>query len=133
MNNLNKNNELKAKDCMSLNAPTTSADSSVSKVASDMVKNSVDIVYVTNKDRKLIGAVTVKQLVSKVVAKALNPKSLKTGMLMKFFPMSVSAEEPLSSIKKLFREFNLKYLPVEKNGKLVGMLSKDDISNKVHA
>lgn len=47
--------------------------------------------------------------------------------LMRVFPQALSPSEPAALARRMMREDNLRYLPVEDGGSIVGMISESDL------
>src|SRR3989344_6223138 len=71
----------------------------------------------------LLGIITEKDLVDKVLAKSLDPKTTKAKDVMTRIVHSVGPNEDLSIAIKKMAKANVKRLPVLDKGKLVGFLT----------
>lgn len=47
--------------------------------------------------------------------------------LMRVFPQALSPADPAALARRMMREDNLRYLPVEEDGKIVGMVSEPEL------
>jgi acetoin utilization protein AcuB len=53
------------------------------------------------------------------------------GAVMTSFPYFVEASDPVIKIEKLMHEHNIRHLPVQQNGKVVGIVSERDLFHRV--
>ncbi|MFT4326095.1 MAG: magnesium transporter [Candidatus Woesearchaeota archaeon] len=75
--------------------------------------DSLDYIYCIDKNQKLLGVFTVRQLFN-------NKKSIKIATLLQTKIISVSPHEKLEVVANIALRNNLKQIPVVKNGVLVG-------------
>lgn len=75
----------------------------------------------------LLGIITEKDLVDKVLAKSIDPKKTKTKDIMTKVVHSVSPNDDLLVAIRKMAKANVKRLPVLDNGKLVGFLTSKDV------
>ena len=53
------------------------------------------------------------------------------GAVMTSFPYFVEADETALAVEKMMDEHNIRHLPVQENGKLVGIVSERDLHHRV--
>jgi len=80
---------------------------------------------VVDADSKIIGIITEADIISKV-----NRDGLCVADIMSHDVIAISEETPVSEIAALLTERKIKRVPVVRDGKLVGIVSRADI---VHA
>jgi CBS domain-containing protein len=104
---------------------TASSDESVSDVAERMGSNRVGAVVVV-RDQALCGLFSERDLLNRVVARALDPKAIKVGDVATTDVVSVDVAQPLKQVLAIFRRKRFRHLPVTRDGKPVGILSTRD-------
>jgi len=76
----------------------------------------------------VIGILTEKDLVTRVVAENLDPSRTRVREVMTLNPITVYDDTPLETAARLMIEKGIGHLPVvDKAGRLVGILAKSDI------
>ena len=70
------------KDVMSSPAITVDEDAPVDKAAQIMAKGNIGCIIVTSKDRKALGIITERDLVTRVLAKNIKPNKLTAKEVM---------------------------------------------------
>jgi CBS domain-containing protein len=82
------------------------------------------------KNRQPAGIVTEKDLVNKVLAKRLDPSTIKVQEIMSSPLITVDPDAQLTTAAELMKEKNIRKLPVAKDGILYGMITARDISDE---
>ena len=107
---------------------TASPDMNAADAAGLMVANDIGVVPVTDQDR-LIGVVTDRDLVIRVIAERKDPGSVRLGDIATTRGIeTVSPDLQLCDARALMAERGIRRLPVVKEGRLVGMLSLGDVA-----
>jgi CBS domain-containing protein len=114
-----------ARDIMTTKVCTTSPEASVQEVAQLLYQKRISGVPVVNVDGMIIGIITEADIISKA-----NREGLHVADIMSHEIIAVSEETPVSEIATLLTERKIKRVPVLREGKLVGIVSRADI---VHA
>jgi CBS domain-containing protein len=114
-----------ARDIMTRNVYTTSAEASVQEVAQLLSRKNISGVPVIDKDGKMIGIVTEADIIGKV-----DREGLRAADIMSPEIIAVDEETRVGEIAMLLTEHKIKRVPVMRNGKLVGIVCRADI---VHA
>ena len=114
-----------ARDIMTIKVCTTSPEASVQEVAQLLYQKRISGVPVVNVDGMIIGIITEADIISKA-----NREGLRVADIMSHEIIAVSEETPVSEIARLLTERKIKRVPVLREGKLVGIVSRADI---VHA
>ena len=101
----------------------------VREAAAVMVEKGVGSIVVVDEAGRLIGIVTRTDILRHVVARGLNPDSVKIGDIMTKNPLYVLADTPIEEAARLMGSRGIGHLPVldPKTYKPVGMISKRDI------
>jgi CBS domain-containing protein len=84
----------------------------------------VRAVYVVGADSELIGVVTRKTLVTKVVAAGRDPSTTSVGDLAEAPYYTIDASTPLDEAFRFIEEQDAERVPVVDDGRLVGVISR---------
>lgn len=76
---------------------------------------------------KLIGIVTGWDLLTKVVAKGVDPNKVKVKEFMTSSPITCSPDYSILEAAKLMAKYGIKRIPVVNNDKVIGILTPYDI------
>lgn len=115
-----------ASDIMTRKVCTIHPEASVQEVAQLLSRERISGAPVVNAEGMIIGIVTEADIISKV-----GPKNPCVADIMSHEITSVKEETPVSEIAILLSERRIKRVPVVRNGKLVGIVSRADIVNAV--
>jgi len=102
-------------------------DESITRLAQIMAERGVDYVLVTSREGKPIGMVTSGDLISRVLAKGLNPDEVKAEEVMSSPLITVSPDESLTDALKKMVKFGVQHLVVIKQSKLIGVVQEREI------
>jgi CBS domain-containing protein len=80
------------------------------------------------KDGKLLGLVTDRDLVLRVVAERRDPTSVLVGEIATRSPVTVTPDMRMSEARDLMEKHRVRRLPVMKGDQLVGILSLGDVA-----
>ena len=82
----------------------------------------------SEQDFRPIGVLTDRDIVVAVVARGVDPRSLKVGDVMTRQPVTVAESDPLDRVLLEMRRVGVRRVPVVGHrGQLVGILSLDDV------
>ncbi|HZD78650.1 MAG TPA: CBS domain-containing protein [Actinomycetota bacterium] len=104
-----------------------SPDMTAADAAGLMRSFDVGVVPVVDGDR-LIGLVTDRDLVVRVLADRLDPTQVKLQEIATTSTVTISPDQQLSDARTLMAERQIRRLPVTKDGRLVGILSMGDLA-----
>lgn len=79
---------------------------------------------------KPVGIVTERDLVNKVIAKEIDPLTIKVSQIMASPLVTIDPDEDLLKASELMRDNAVKKLPVVRNGIIYGIITAEDIANK---
>ena len=119
---------MKVKDIMSERLITVSPDENLAVAARLLSRYNIGALPVCGKDGKLRGMVTDRDIVLRCVATEDDPNSMKVSEIMTRRVISVRADEPLEVATGFMSQKQIRRIPVEEDGKLVGMVSLADIA-----
>jgi CBS domain-containing protein len=117
------------KDAMTAKPVTVDRTTSAAEAANLMAKGEFGPLPVVE-GSKLIGIVTDRDLVIRVMAKGRDPKETPVGDVCTEDPVAVPADEGLDEAIGLMERHQVRRLPVVKEGRLVGMLSQADLARE---
>lgn len=106
---------------------TVRADVSVAKAARAMWDQEVGCLVVIGKERELIGIVTERDILGKVVAASVPPASVTVGEIMTSPIVSCRRDTPIAEAQRTMAGHELRHLPLVENGVAVGMVSSRDV------
>ena len=115
--------QLLAEDVMNKDVRVTTELQTVNKVKRDMIRYNVNQMLISDKG-KITGIVTRGDL-DKAIYHGFGHSKVKGYMSHRV--ISVNEKTPISDIKRIFFEDNIGRVPVFKNNKLVGIVTRDEI------
>ncbi|QUW20719.1 CBS domain-containing protein [Sporosarcina sp. Marseille-Q4063] len=119
----------RARDLMSSPAITIHKDASVEEIANSMIEQSISSVMVVDDAKKLVGLITEKDLVQRVIASGrTSPLKARDIMTKKLF--TVSQDAYYYEVLSIFYKYGVKHLPVVKDDSLVGVLTFHNLLSK---
>ena len=110
-------------------------DDLVEKVAQLMQSENIgSIPVVENKQtKKLVGIVTDRDLVLKIIAKGQDAKSMKVEAVMTRQVVTCRAEDDLQKALDAMAEHQLRRIPiVDSNHKIVGIIAQADVATRLN-
>jgi len=123
---------MKVRDVMTSSVDWVTPDTSVVKVAQLMKKDDVGSIPIC-KENRLIGMITDRDIVLKVVAAGGNTNNISAKDIMNTDIISVSADQDVHEAANLMSKYQIRRLPVLETGKLVGILAIGDLAiEKIH-
>ena len=114
-----------ARDIMTRKVATIHPEASAQEVARLLDQKRISGAPVVDTDGKMVGIITEADIISKV-----NRDGLRVADIMSHEIIVVSEDTPVNEIALLLTERRIKRVPVVREGKLVGIVSRADI---VHA
>ena len=115
------------KDVMSSPVVTTDEEVPSNKIAKLMSENKFGCVIVTNKEGKPLGIITERDLVLRVLAENLQPKSVKAKDVMTSPLATIEPEATISEAARRMSRMDIRRLGVIYRGDLIGLVSSKDI------
>jgi CBS domain-containing protein len=79
-------------------------------------------------NEKLVGMITDRDITTRVVAEAANPKMISVGDVYSRDLISVEPDQDLDEALRLMARHQVRRLPVIENGSLVGIVAQADIA-----
>jgi CBS domain-containing protein len=115
------------KEVMSSDVRTCEPDATVVDVAKVMAKEDVGPIPVVEGGR-LVGLVTDRDLVVRVLAEGKDPETTKVGEVASRELVTVSPDEDLDQALKLLAQHQVRRLPVVEGDRVVGIVAQADIA-----
>jgi CBS domain-containing protein len=118
---------MQIKDVMTSNPTTCEPQASVVDAAKVMAQEDVGSIPTVEGDR-LVGVVTDRDIVIRVVAEGRDPQSVTVGDVASRDLVTVSPDEELDRALQLMAENQVRRLPVVDGDKLVGIVAQRDVA-----
>jgi CBS domain-containing protein len=115
------------RDIMSTNVVKAKPLDSILSVAQKMKEANVGCVPVVEND-ELVGIITDRDITIRVTAAGLNPADQTVETFMNTRPVSATPEMSVQDAIDFMGEKGIRRLPVLEKGKLIGVVSIDDIA-----
>jgi CBS domain-containing protein len=107
---------------------TVNPEESVAVAAQRMHQRAVGTLVVVNNTSQVVGVVTDRDLVSRVLAKGRSPTETPMRDVMTIAPKTVSEETPIESALLTMRTGRFRRIPVvDSANKLLGLVTLDDV------
>ncbi|MGI5466601.1 CBS domain-containing protein [Streptomyces sp. CA-132043] len=117
---------MKVRYAMSAPAVAVPVMASVQDVARHMQYASVGAVFVVDDDNRLLGVVTDRDLVTRVLAPGV-PAQERIDMVMTKNPVSVTPGDDVATVHRVMRRHGIRRVPVVYEGRLVGVVTFEDL------
>jgi len=113
-------------------AVVVEADTPVSDAVVKMMKEGSDLILIS-REGEIAGIVTEQDVVKKVVAKKLNPETVRVDQVMKSPVPTVESNMDLRAARRLMAEKKLRHLPVLEKGKIIGIVTEKELIEDVRS
>lgn len=120
--------DTKVNQIMQTNLVTVSPKTSLFEAAKLMDEENVGTVLVLGDQKKLLGMVTDRQIVTRAVAHKRDLSTTTIDEIMTKWPMTIFPETTCKEALDIMGDYGYRRLPVEKDGKLVGIISISDLA-----
>lgn len=114
-------------EAMTTDLITLEDSSSVQEAAALMKKFNVGCILAMNKN-KLVGLITDRDIIMRLVAENINPSDCKLKDYMSQSPVIVSPETDIHLAATIMAEHQIRRLPVVQNENLLGIVSLGDLA-----
>lgn len=121
-----KAKDILVEEIMTRNPRAASSDITAQSAAKLMRQEDVGSLIILE-DGAAIGMVTEKDLVQKVVAEGRSPSKVRIAAIMSTPLITIGPKESVSDAAKRMANLRLRRLPVLKDGRLVGVLTENDV------
>jgi CBS domain-containing protein len=117
------------RDIMTTGAECASENDTVAGAAQRMASLDVGVLPICGQDDRLIGMLTDRDIVVKVVAAGEDPHQLTVASLAEGGEVvTIGADDSLEEARKTMEQHQVRRLPVIDGHRLVGMLSQGDLA-----
>ncbi|MBA3848615.1 MAG: inosine-5-monophosphate dehydrogenase [Opitutus sp.] len=103
---------------------------SVSEAVKEMNRHKIGCVLVMDGER-LAGIFTERDVLTRVVAAELDPKTTPVTRVMTGNVLTASPDATVQQMMDIFAEKRCRHMPVTKDGRVIGMISIGDVSRWV--
>lgn len=118
-----------AKEIMTPSPQCCSAETLLNEVANLMVEADCGEIPVTDASNRLIGVITDRDIVCRVVAKGKNPSAVTAGECMTDHVVVVNEDTSLEDVVSVMEENQIRRVPVvDASGCCCGIISQADVS-----
>jgi len=115
------------RDAMTESPRSIGASASVVEAARLMRDEHIGSLPITD-DEELVGMITDRDITTRVVAEAADPKMTSVGDVVSRDLISVEPDEDLEEAVQLMASHQVRRLPVVENGRLVGIVAQADVA-----
>ena len=106
----------------------TTVDSTVEIAVAEMNRRRIGSLMVTDTGY-VVGILTERDILTRVVAADLDPKSTLVRKVMTTRFQSITENDSVEDVMQIMREHRIRHLPVLNNNQLLGLLSISDIND----
>ncbi len=117
------------KEVMVKKVITVKGGESLKNVCKTLVTQKLSGVPVVDANAKLIGFISERDIIMAVGSNDFQDKKVSDVMTRKV--VSIEENIPVDQISQVFTNKPFRYIPVTKSGKLVGIVSRKDVINKL--
>lgn len=118
------------KDLMSTNVNVFENESTADKVVQTMSDCNVDYVIVVQ-SKKPTGIITQRDVIVRMLTQGLDPTVVIARAIYTNPLVTIEESATVEEAAKLMKEWNIKHLPVTRDGRIAGMLNYLDIAFNV--
>ena len=129
-------NTKKCRDVMTKDVVVCTPENTVSEVAQLMKTEDIGPVLIVDNEQSktLVGILTDRDIVLKVIADGHDPKTTRVGEFMSKKLVTCYADDDVEIAMKSMAQFQLRRIPVVgENMQLVGIISQADVATRVDA
>ncbi len=83
---------------------------------------------VLDQDDRIVGVFTERDMMTRVVARELNPRETRVGDVMTSPVITCAPDAMLECLRELMREKRIRHVPVVEEGRVLGMISIGDLN-----
>ncbi len=107
---------------------TVSPQTNIYEAAKLMEEQNVGTVLVVGEQEKLLGMITDRQIVTRVIAHKRDLSTTTCEEIMTKWPMTIFPETTCKEALDIMGDYGYRRLPVEQNGRLTGIVSISDLA-----
>ncbi len=102
-------------------------EDTVTTAARRMAENKIGCLLVTDEQHKLVGIVSERDIIARVVGAAVDPLQKLVRDIMTTNVATCSLGTPISTVQKTMNDTQTRHLPITDNGVAIGMISTRDL------
>lgn len=121
---------MQVQEVMTSNPTTCSPDATIVDVAKLMAQEDVGPVPIVDDENRLMGIVTDRDIVVRVVATESDPKTMTASEIATSDLVTISPDEDLDRALQLLAEQKVRRLPVVEEDRLVGIVAQADVARE---
>jgi CBS domain-containing protein len=119
----------RVRDVMTANPECVREQDGIAEAARIMKSEDTGVVPIVDSDRKLLGIITDRDIVVRLVAEGRNPLDCKVNEAMTKHIRSVMEDATVDEVMNIMRGANVRRVPVcDKNDRIVGIVSMGDLA-----
>ena len=118
---------VKIEEFMAKDVVSCSADATIKDIANRMKGNSVGVIVITDQDKKIMGIVSERDIINKVVSAGLDPDKTLAEDVMTKDVITGNPDMTDVEVASVFSEKGIKKLPIIENGKVIGIVTQTDL------
>lgn len=118
--------EIRVGDVMSRGLITAKKKDSIEKISQIMKKANIKAVTITERG-KLVGMITMKDVIMKVLAEGKDYKKTIAEQIMGTPVVTADVTEDLEDVIKKMRDLDIERIPITSKGKPVGVVTSKDV------
>lgn len=119
---------MNVRDVMTAQPVTVAPEESAAVAARLLARHNIGALPVCGKDGRLRGMVTDRDIVLRCVAAQEDPRQVRVSEIMTRKIYTVGGSESLENASRLMSQQQIRRLPVQEDGRLVGMVSLGDLA-----
>jgi len=117
------------KEIMVKKVVTAKESDPLQKICKLLISLKLSGVPVVDANNRLIGFISERDIISAVGSKRFQNKKVSDVMTRKV--LSIDDNTPIDQISQVFIDKPFRYIPVTKGGRLVGIVSRKDVINRL--
>ena len=120
-----------ARDIMHMGAECVGEQQTLQYAAQRMRDLGVGALPICSDDDRLLGIITDRDIVTKAIARGVDPADTTAGELAQGAPVTIDSQAEVAEVLNAMGEHQIRRLPVMENRRLVGMISEADLARNL--
>jgi CBS domain-containing protein len=117
-----------ARDIMHVGATCIGEHETLQHAAQQMRDLDIGSLPVCGDDDRLRGVITDRDIVTKCIARGVDPASVTAGELAQGMPVTIESDAGVTEVLRAMEQHQIHRLPVTENQQPVGMISQADLA-----
>lgn len=123
--------DIPTRDVMTPDPAWLAADETVDRAAALFAESGAGVLPVCTRDRRPVGVVTDRDIVVRVLAQGADPCATRVGEVAEGPVVVADAGDPVAATAECLARHRLRRLPVVDGGRLVGIVSRRDVAERL--